>query len=90
MKIIMFGTNACPDCTAAVKKLDEVNADYMYLEFSESTSNLKRFLKLRDTEPLFDEVKASGKIGVPCFKLSDGTLTLSLEEVLEKISAEEN
>ena len=54
MKIIMFGTNACKDCLEAVKALDERNADYMYLEFSESTANLKRFLKLRDTEPLFD------------------------------------
>ncbi len=85
MKIIMFGTNACPDCVEAVKVLDEKNADYMYLEFSESTANLKRFLKLRDTESIFDEVKANGGIGVPCFKLSDGTLTLSLEDVLEKL-----
>ena len=85
MKIIMYGTNACPDCVEAVKELDKKNADYMYMEFSESTANLKRFLKLRDTEPLFEEVKKAGAIGVPCFKLSDGTLTLSLEEVLEKL-----
>lgn len=85
MKIIMFGTNACPDCTEAVRVLDEKQAQYTYLEFSESTANLKRFLKLRDTEAIFDDVKKDGKIGVPCFKLSDGTLTLNLEEVLEKI-----
>ena len=85
MKIIMFGTNACKDCIDAVKILDEKNVDYMYLEFSESTANLKRFLKIRDTESIFDEVKAKGGIGVPCFKLSDGTLTMNLEEVLEKI-----
>ena len=85
MKIIMFGTNACPDCIEAVKVLDEKNADYMYLEFSESTANLKRFSKLRDTESIFEEVKAKGVIGVPCFKLSNGTLTLSLEEVLAKL-----
>lgn len=85
MKIIMFGTNACPDCTEAVRVLDEKQAQYTYLEFSESTANLKRFLKLRDTEAIFDDVKKAGKIGVPCFKLSDGTLTLNLEEVLEKI-----
>lgn len=85
MKIIMFGTNACPDCIEAVKILEKKKADYMYLEFSESTANLKRFLKLRDTESVFDEVKEKGAIGVPCFKLSDGTLTLRLEEVLEKL-----
>ena len=85
MKIIMFGTNACKDCLEAVKALDERNADYMYLEFSESTANLKRFLKLRYTEPLFEEVKKKGAIGVPCFKLEDGTLTLDLQEVLDKL-----
>ena len=85
MKIIMFGTNACKDCVEAVKALDERQADYMYMEFSESTANLKRFLKLRDTEAIFDEVRKAGNIGVPCFKLSDGTLTLSLDEVLAKL-----
>ena len=85
MKIVMFGTNACPDCVEAVKALDEKKADYMYLEFSESIANLKKFLKLRDTEELFDDVKKNGGVGVPCFKLSDGTLTLSLDEVLAKL-----
>ena len=46
---------------------------------------MKRFLKLRDTEDIFHEVREKGNIGVPCFKLSDGTLTLSLDEVLEKL-----
>lgn len=81
----MFGTNACKDCVEAVEKLNERGADYMYLEFSENIANLKKFLKLRDTDVLFDEVKKEGKVGVPCFKLSDGTMTLSLEEVLEKL-----
>lgn len=85
MKIIMFGTNACPDCVEAVEVLEKKNADYVYLEFSESIANLKRFLKLRDTESIFDEIKKSGGVGVPCFKLSDGTLTLDLDEVLEKL-----
>lgn len=85
MKIVMFGTNACKDCVEAIKKLNECGADYMYLEFSENIANLKKFLKLRDTEVLFDEIKKEGRVGVPCFKLSDGTLTLSLEEVLQKL-----
>ena len=67
------------------KELDAVQADYLYQEIGESTTNMKRFLKLRDKETLFDQVKADGKIGVPCFKLSDGTLTLNLQEVLQKL-----
>ena len=85
MKFIVYGTNACPDCREAIETLDVRKADYMYLEFSESTVNLKRFLKLRDTEAIFDEVKANGNIGVPCFQFPDGTLTLDLQEVLWKI-----
>lgn len=85
MKLIVYGTNACPDCVEAIQKLDEKKADYVYLEFSNNMPNLKRFLKLRDTEVIFDAVKAQGKVGVPCFKLEDGTLTLNLEEVLDKI-----
>ena len=85
MKLIVYGTNACPDCVEAIQKLDEKKADYAYLEFSNNMPNLKRFLKLRDTEAIFDAVKEQGKVGVPCFKLEDGTLTLDLEEVLDKI-----
>ena len=85
MKLIVYGTNACPDCVEAIQKLDEKKADYAYLEFSNNMPNLKRFLKLRDTEAIFDAVKEQGKVGVPCFKLEDGTLTLNLEEVLDKI-----
>ena len=85
MKLIVYGTNACPDCVEAIQKLDEKKADYVYLEFSNNMPNLKRFLKLRDTEVIFDAVKEQGQVGVPCFKLEDGTLTLNLEEVLDKI-----
>ena len=46
--------------------------------------NLRKFLKYRDEEPMFDEMKAAGRVGLPLFQLEDGTLTFSLEEVLEK------
>lgn len=86
IKIIMYGSNACGDCLDAIKVLDEMNAQYTYIEFSESTINLKRFLKLRDTNPLFDEVKKAGNIGIPCFLLSDGAVTLDLQEVTNKLT----
>lgn len=85
MNLTIFGTNACKDCLAAIEELNACGADYTYLEFSRDIANLKEFLKLRDTEALFDEVKKEGRVGVPCFQLSDGTLTLSLDEALEKL-----
>ncbi len=85
MKVIMYGTNACPDCVHAQEVLREKNVRCLYLDWTNSTANLKRFLKLRDTEALFDEVKEKGNIGIPCFQMEDGTLTLDLEEVLRKV-----
>ena len=72
----MYGTNACPDCVHAEEVLKDKNISYIYLDWTDSTANLKRFLKLRDHEPLFDEVKKEGKIGIPCFQLEDGTLKI--------------
>lgn len=86
MKVIMYGTNACPDCINAENTLKENNIQYLYLDWTNSIGNLKRFLKLRDTNPLFDDAKKTGSVGIPCFQLEDGTLTLDLEEVLNKQS----
>lgn len=64
--------------------MDEHGIQYKYLSFSDSIMNLRKFLKYRDEEPMFDEIKAAGRVGLPLFQLEDGTLTFSLEEVIEK------
>ena len=84
MKVMMYGTNACPDCVNAEALLKEHHIQYLYLDWTNNIGNLKRFLKLRDTNPLFDEPKQKGAVGVPCFQLEDGTLTLDINEVLKK------
>ena len=47
--------------------------------------HLKSFLKLRDTLPLMEEVREGGYIGIPLFQLEDGTLTLNLQDVLDRL-----
>jgi glutaredoxin-related protein len=37
---------------------------------------LKAFLALRDTDPVFAQVRAEGKIGIPCILQEDGTVSL--------------
>ena len=88
MKLLIFGMEPCIHCRQAKAFLDAENIPYMFFDITESTANMKKFLKLRDTEPLFDDVKKEGRIGVPCFKLSDVTLTLNLNEALEKMGVE--
>jgi len=34
--------------------------------------NLKKFLKYRDNNPVFDDVKTSGRVGLPCIVINDG------------------
>lgn len=77
MKI--YGTDLCPDCVEAKKKLDEKNIPYDYVDITESIGNLKAFMKMRDEEPVFDEAKKAGAVGVPAFVLDDGEIRLEIE-----------
>lgn len=77
MKI--YGTDLCPDCVEAKRKLDEKNIPYDYVDITASIGNLKTFMKMRDEEPAFDEAKKAGAVGVPAFILDDGDICLELE-----------
>ncbi len=77
-----YGTHLCPDCEEAQAMLDEKQIPYEYINITESTANLKEFLKIRDNSGLFREVKENGGIGIPCFVKEDGTITLCTEDVL--------
>lgn len=76
-----YGTHLCPDCEEAEAFLKERNISFEYVDITGTTANLKEFLKLRDTDPLFDLVRADGMIGIPCFAREDGTVTLNVEDL---------
>ena len=67
MTVKIFGTKNCPDVRPAPETIEEKGLDVEFVNIDESTANLKRFLRLRDKAPEFDEVKKNGAIGVPCF-----------------------
>lgn len=77
----IYGTHLCPDCVEAREKLDALRTAYEFVELTESTANLKEFLKIRDQSPLFDEARKEGLIGIPCFIKEDGSMTLSLADI---------
>ena len=72
--MIIYGSMLCPDCVECRKDLDAAGVSYDYRDFSENLKNLKEFLKIRDENPLFDEIKREGKIGIPCILHDDGTI----------------
>ena len=78
--IKIYGSMLCPDCVQCRKELDEAGVVYEYLDFSEELKNLKEFLKIRDGNPLFDDLRAEGKIGIPCIVREDESITLDWEE----------
>lgn len=87
MKIIMYGTDTCVDCVAAMEELNKTDIKCLYLKFEDGIGNLKRFLKIRDTEAMFNAVRENGGVGVPLFVFEDGTMTLSLDDVLNAYEA---
>ena len=70
----------CPDCEY-VKKQVEGNPNFEIIDIGKHVSNLKEFLKLRDTNPAFDEAKEIDDIGIPCYLLEDGKVTLYSKDV---------
>ena len=78
--IKMYVMDTCPDCEY-VKKQVEGNPNYELIDIGKHVRNLKEFLKLRESNPAFDEAKKVNDIGIPCYVLEDGTVTLSSKDV---------
>ena len=74
--VIIYGSKLCPDCVACLSDLKAQGVEFEYRDFSDSLLFLKEFLSIRDSDPLFADVKASGKIGIPCLVYPDGTVSL--------------
>lgn len=84
MKIIMYGSEICPDCVLAknlIEKQSQIELDYRNI--TESTTILKEFLNYRDYDEIFLPIKNAGKIGIPFFVLEDGKKTFDLSEWIE-------
>jgi glutaredoxin-related protein len=70
----IYGSVLCPDCVECLKDLDQAGIAYEYLDFNASLKNLKEFLAIRESSPLFDAVREAGAIGIPCLVQDDGTV----------------
>ena len=83
MKIIMYGTEICPDCVEAKADLElrsDIELDYRNI--TKSTATLKEFLSYRDHDEMFAPIIQDGKIGIPFFVLEDNSKTFDIYEFL--------
>jgi glutaredoxin-related protein len=78
--IKIYGMKSCPDCQWVDAQVEHDDR-FQVIDIGEHVSYLKAFLRLRDNSPVFDEARANGYAGIPCFVLEDGTVTLSPEDV---------
>ena len=78
----VYGMKICPDTVECCEALTRAGVEYEFLDFAEKTANLKAFLKLRDSSPLFDSVRQEGSIGIPCIQREDGSSTFDWAEFM--------
>ncbi len=85
----VYGAEICVDCRnyKAIQKNRGFEAEY--IDICENTKNMKEFLEIRDTDPVFDEVKKRGGIGIPLFVREDGKKTFDFNEAMAWIGQPE-
>lgn len=77
--IKIYGMESCPDCTY-VEEQAKGSDKYEVIDIGRDVKQMKAFLRMRDNDRAFDKAKKAGAVGIPCFVLEDGTVTLIPEE----------
>ena len=77
--IKVYGMSTCPDCSYIEEQI-KGNDKYQMIDIGQHVRNLKAFMKIRDNSPVFNAAREMGSIGIPCFVLEDGTITLEPED----------
>ncbi len=83
-KLTVYSSPLCPDCRECKANFDAHGIEYELIDIGESMKNLKAFLKLRDSSPVFDPCREGGFVGIPAIVREDGSVTLDWESVLSE------
>jgi glutaredoxin-related protein len=78
--IKMYVMKTCPFCEYVEKQVTGNNR-FKIIDIGTNVLRLKEFLALRDNNPAFNEAKKIGDVGIPCYVLEDGTVTLFSKDV---------
>ncbi len=85
MAIKIYGHPLCPDCIALHASIEANNGKIAFEGHDiKKLRDLHDFLKLRDTAPEFDRLKAIGEIGIPCIITEDGAIIHDWESFFKK------
>ncbi len=85
MKVTVIGSHLCSDTLYALDRLREKKTEIEFKDLSASLADLKDYLALRETEPEYEAVRASGGIGIPFFITEAGVKTMDLDKALGQL-----
>ena len=77
--IKIYGMITCPDCFYLLDQISGLEDKYEYIEIGDHVLKMKEFLRIRDSKDnaeIFKDVKEAGGVGIPCFALEDGRISL--------------
>lgn len=87
MKLTMYGSHLCQDTLYGLLKVKDAGAQVEFHNISACLPDLRAFMTIRETDPVYAEVSRE-RIGMPLFVYEDGSKTLDLNEVLERLKSE--
>jgi len=77
--IKIYGMITCPDCSYLLDQISGLEDKYEYIEIGDHVLKMKEFLRIRDSKDnaeIFKDIKATGGVGIPCFVLENGLISL--------------
>lgn len=60
MQIKVIGSHCCPDTLYALNQLAAAGAEIDFVDILASHADLKQYLALRDSDPLYAEIRGTG------------------------------
>lgn len=70
-KIILYGSPLWKTCSPVKEVLSQNNVRFVYIDITSSIGYLRQFLKVRDNDPAFEEVRKESRVGLPTLFVDD-------------------
>lgn len=68
---ILYYSDVCPDTKSFLSELNRLEVRFKSVNITESISNLKEFLAVRDNEAVFNDKKETNQVGIPVLVTED-------------------
>ena len=89
-KVKVYGSSFWPGCPTVKEVLSQNEIEFEYVDITSGMKPLKEFLKLRDTLKLYEEIRGTGRVGIPMIAADDGDNTEYYLEVPSDLSVLKN